>query len=319
MSETARLAALHALDILDGPSEPALDRIAQIVRTEFGARHAGIMMIDRDRGVFAAQDRVAITSLPREETFCNITIQSDDAMIIPDAQLDARIQASPGINKDVRSYAGIPLKTKEGHNIGALCVFDTDVLRFPADKVRKMTELAQLAMDCIELRRLATQDYLTGAMNRRGFMAELDREMRRCTRGRGTLSLAIMDIDHFKRINDGFGHAVGDRVLQEIVALASSHWGQASVVGRLGGEEFGLLLPDQTDASAYSLIEHLRKAIERMDLPGVPDLRVTASFGICEVGPNIEGPADLMAHADTALYRAKASTRNVTVLARHLQ
>lgn len=318
MTEKNRIAALQALDILGAPREPALDRIVHLVRMEFGAQHAGIMMIDRTSAIFAARDNIAQKSIPREEAFCNLAIQTDEPLILPDTAADPRTHDHPQVARGICSYAGIPLKTQSGYNIGSLCVFDTRPLSFPPEKIVKMQELARLAMDCIELRRLAIQDHLTGAMNRRGFMNELDREMRRHDRGEGNLALALMDLDHFKQINDRFGHPAGDQVLRSVVMLAIEDWHQAEAIGRLGGEEFGFLMPGHDETSAFPLIEGLRCAIQAIRLPDMPDLRVSASFGIAEAGPLAARSATLLTRADTALYSAKAGARNRTALARDL-
>lgn len=319
IEEHQRVAALQALDILSAPREPALDRIVHMVRSEFGARHAGIMLIDHSTAVFAARSNISLKSVPRKEAFCNITIQNDAPLIIRDALSDPRIIDQPPAKSGIRSYAGIPLRTRAGYCIGSLCVFDTELLRFPATKIRKMRELALLAMDCIELRRLSVQDHLTGALNRRGFMSELEREMRKQLRKpHRPLTLALMDLDHFKQINDRFGHPAGDQVLQAVAELATELGSPVHLIGRLGGEEFGILMPDHDEDSAFGVIERLRLAIEQFRLPNLPDLRVTASFGLTETDGKAMDISSLMASADSALYHAKAGSRNMTVRARSI-
>jgi diguanylate cyclase (GGDEF)-like protein len=315
LDELNRLAALDALDMIGAPREPALDRIAQIVRNDFDARHAGIMIVDRTTAVFAARANVMLKSLPRDEAFCSITIQKNDPLIIHDTLIDPRVAGHAQVARGIRSYAGVPLRTREGYNIGSLCVFDTDLLSFTPEKIHKMEDMALLAMECIELRRLAIQDHLTGAMNRRGFMTELEREFLRHGQGQGTLALALMDLDHFKQINDRFGHPVGDKVLQSLVKIVTDHCQRSEVIGRLGGEEFGILMPGYGGQAAFEFIEKLRLEIEKLRWAEVPDLRITASFGISQAGPRNRDCAALMTSADTALYRAKASSRNATVMA----
>ncbi|MDO9524881.1 MAG: sensor domain-containing diguanylate cyclase [Gemmobacter sp.] len=317
--EQERLSALHALDIIGAPREPALDRIVRLVRMEFGARHAGITMVDRKTVVFAARDNISNKSMPRGDSFCNIAIQNDEPLVLHDTLLDSRSMSHPQTMAGIRSYAAIPLRTRDGYNVGALCVYDTELLALSQSKIRNMKQLALLVMDCIELRRLAIQDHLTGAMNRRGFMTELDREMYYHDRRNAPLSLALMDLDHFKQINDRYGHLVGDQVLKSVVEVVDGKNEDSQIIGRLGGEEFGILMPGQDGAAAFQRIERLRGMIESIRLPAVPDLRITASFGIAEAGSHAKGTSSLIANADTGLYRAKSERRNMTVLVPRLQ
>ncbi|MDB5658248.1 MAG: diguanylate cyclase domain protein [Cypionkella sp.] len=314
VKERARIAALQALDVLGAPREPALDRIVRMVRLEFGAQHAGIMVIDRDRAAFVARDNVTIKSIPRDEALCNTAIQHSEPLIIHDMLTDPRVHGHPQVARGIRSYAGVPLRTRDGYNIGSLCVFDPETLTISPSSISKMQELALLAMDCIELRRLAIQDHLTGALNRRGFMTELDREIRDLPPG-ASLALAVVDLDHFKQINDRFGHPAGDSVLQTIVALATAKSQRSEVIGRLGGEEFGILMPGHDELSAFTWIEDLRRTIEALRLTSFPNLTVTASFGIAESGLTAQTSSAMLAQADAALYRAKSGARNMTVLA----
>ncbi len=315
IEEQKRLAALHDLEILSGPREPALDQIAKMAQTEFNAQHAGIMMVDSTTADFVARANIKIKSIPRQQAFCNVAIQRSVPLIIPDTRLDPRFSGFPHVSLGVRSYAGIPLRTRSGYNIGSLCVFGSEPMDFAPEKIRKLQDLAKLAMHCIELRQLAIQDHLTGCLNRRGFMMEFERQLPRLDRDMGALSLAVLDIDHFKQVNDQFGHPVGDLVLQAVVALAAEHVSSTDLYGRLGGEEFGILLPGLDGAAAFAVVERLRHAIELMRLPSEPTLRVTASFGIAEASPAVAQSSALMALADAALYSAKVNGRNRTEMA----
>lgn len=314
IDEVKRLAALHELDILVGPREPALDQIVSLAQLELGAEHAGIMMVDAVRATFVARANISLKSVPREEAFCEMAIQSDEPLLIQDMMADPRFQGHPQLARGLRSYAGFPLQTRSGFNIGTLCVYHTEPLDFTAAKIAKLRGLAKLAMYCIELRRLAVQDHLTGCLNRRGFMAELDRHMQRHDLANLDLSLAFVDLDHFKKVNDMFGHPAGDLVLQRVVALAAMAIPDSDLVGRLGGEEFAILMPGVNGLDAVVAMEHLRRAIEQIVLPEYPALRTTASFGIAALGSAKGHAATLMARADAALYIAKADGRNRVVL-----
>lgn len=153
------------------------------------------------------------------------------------------------------------------------------------------------------LRRLALQDSLTGAVNRRGFMDRLAQVQHQ----QALLSLVMIDIDHFKGINDRHGHAAGDGVLREVAARLRRQMRCADLLGRLGGEEFALLLPATDLAGAQAQAELARQALRRepMAIAGT----VTASFGVAQWDGS-ESAADWLHRADLALYEAKRRGRD---------
>ena len=161
------------------------------------------------------------------------------------------------------------------------------------------------------LNRLATIDPLTQLPNRRHFRELLDTACADARASRIPLCLVFVDLDHFKRINDTFGHCTGDDVLCEIARFLREHLGECETAGRLGGEEFALLLPRTPLHVARHRAEGLRRSIAAHRIPAGGDLIiVTASFGIVEWGPRYGTVADLMRDADRQLYRAKALGRN---------
>ena len=162
------------------------------------------------------------------------------------------------------------------------------------------------------LETMALRDPLTGASNRRGMEGELAAYMAASRRNRTPLALLAFDIDHFKRINDEFGHETGDQVLVQLAKIVRANTRGEDRLSRLGGEEFGLLLPVADAGAARAAAEKLRLAVER-------DLRcrgrqVTISLGAAVHRPG-ESAADWMARADAAMYEAKRGGRNRTVLA----
>ena len=164
-----------------------------------------------------------------------------------------------------------------------------------------------------ELQRLATTDELTGLPNRRHFLARLKEESDRATRFRErSLSVAMADADHFKRVNDTYGHAAGDAVLRKIAEIFRSAIRTIDVPGRLGGEEFGIIMPDTHLPAAQLVCERLRQQVESsmVELDSV-EIRVTISLGVAELNEG-EHPERLLARADSALYLAKDSGRNRT-------
>jgi diguanylate cyclase (GGDEF)-like protein len=162
------------------------------------------------------------------------------------------------------------------------------------------------------LLRLATRDSLTGAYNRAMFEEFAHEEVARSRRDRAPMSLMVIDLDHFKSINDTYGHAAGDTILQTVVELIRRTIRAQDVVGRYGGEEFLALLPNATRSEALTIAERLRAAIAGADLQTVaPSLRITASIGIAELAD--DGYELLFQCADDALYKAKLAGRNRVV------
>jgi diguanylate cyclase (GGDEF)-like protein len=153
-------------------------------------------------------------------------------------------------------------------------------------------------------------DGLSGLLNRRGFELHAQDTLRHAARQGMTTSLVIADLDDFKSINDSFGHASGDRVIEAFAALLREAASGNGVVGRIGGEEFAILLPGSHLAAARLFAEGTRSAFGALPIAGLPDdRRCTASFGVAELNPG-ESFSELMSRADHALYGAKKSGRD---------
>jgi len=158
---------------------------------------------------------------------------------------------------------------------------------------------------------LAATDELTGLANRRAFGRHLERMLERANAGGGKLALAIFDVDHFKSVNDSHGHAVGDQVLQRVAARALGVVRGGDVIGRLGGEEFGILMPGASLEDARAAAERLRMAIQSGAREGEEELpRVTVSVGIASARAGDQSASLLSQEADRALYSAKREGRN---------
>jgi diguanylate cyclase (GGDEF)-like protein len=165
------------------------------------------------------------------------------------------------------------------------------------------------------LRRLATQDSLTGATNRRGFMDRLLRAQSEAEAQAEPLSLVMVDLDHFKRINDEHGHGAGDAVLREVAHRMRRQIRRADLLGRLGGEEFAILLPDTDLVGARTQAEHLLTALRSQPFPTAG--RVTASLGVAQWNGR-ETASAWLHRADLALYEAKHLGRDRLVVAEDL-
>jgi len=169
---------------------------------------------------------------------------------------------------------------------------------------------------------LATIDDLTHLYNRRYFFVRFHQELERARRYQRPLSCLILDIDHFKVVNDTYGHLTGDQVLQDIAQILQKQCRQSDLIGRYGGEEMIILLPETDAAGALAIAERIREAIrahETVNGQGQP-IRVTVSIGVANFqGSELAGLNDtdrIIQHADDALLQAKKAGRNRTVLYR---
>jgi len=163
------------------------------------------------------------------------------------------------------------------------------------------------------LEKQAHTDPLTGLANRRHFMEVAEAELARSRRYDTPLSMLMIDIDHFKEVNDAYGHRAGDRVLQQLARTCQEILREVDVAGRVGGEEFAILLPETEVEGAFEVAERLRTAVAAAEVPreeGLP-IRITVSVGVAAIdgSTNLD---TLMSQADDALYDAKHCGRNLT-------
>jgi diguanylate cyclase (GGDEF)-like protein len=159
----------------------------------------------------------------------------------------------------------------------------------------------------------AQTDELTGLKNRRAFFKQAEQTYEHCKSNRAPLSVLMLDIDHFKRINDSYGHQAGDEVLRQIGAVICASIRDVDLCGRLGGEEFAMLLANASISAAQATAERLRQAIARLVCEHVDG--ITASIGVAAMGAADENVHTLLNNADQALFRAKAQGRNRTAMA----
>lgn len=227
------------------------------------------------------------------------------------------------------SIAMIPLWCRD-ELIGSINLASADVNRFtPRHASDFLARLGVIASFCIEnavnrarLRRSGFTDVLTGWHNRRYLQARMKEELARACREDSQLVCMMLDVDHFKRVNDTWGHSAGDSVLRELAQRIDAQVRASDVAARFGGEEFVILLPDTTSADGQHLAERIRTAVAAapFELPEGGAVDVTVSIGIAEFTP-ANGDTDLkslgdalIARADVALYGAKAAGRDRVVV-----
>ncbi len=234
-----------------------------------------------------------------------------------------------------KSIAGIPLADPQGKKFGTLCVAHTEAHEFSARDRRLLDgfarvvsndicvrsaahyaveDLVQLEKDKCDLFELATLDPLTQALNRRSFEKFANREFARFQRESTRLGVLMLDIDHFKSVNDTHGHAVGDLVIAKLVSVITKSLRVEDLVGRLGGEEFAVVLVETDGANAEAVANRIRNEIKQVEFPGsTGPFSITISIGVSEPVPYDQDIACALNRADEALYIAKQTGRDRVV------
>lgn len=199
----------------------------------------------------------------------------------------------------------IPSDTGEIERI-CILVYDMTDQAMSKERVEKLND---------QLKVISRVDGLTGLYNRRYWQERFEREFKLTVRNKKPTSVLILDIDHFKKVNDTHGHQAGDKVIQSLAMLIRKATRETDISGRYGGEEFVVLLPDTTTERATIVAERLRLAVERYIVKHEElELRVTISAGIAEFEHHYERPLSWLEAADQALYKAKESGRNKVIV-----
>jgi diguanylate cyclase (GGDEF)-like protein len=312
--EDARVAALHRYEVLDTQPEEVFDRITRLVKVVLEMPMAVVSLVDRERQWFKSKQGVKAAETPRNISFCTHTIQGTRPLIVNDAHADPRFANSPLVTGDphIRFYVGVPLRSRDGYNVGALCSMDTRARDLSPEQVTVLEDLGRLIVDELELRVQASTDVLTGVMGRRAFTEQGDREVARATRYGSPLSCALIDADYFKSINDAYGHGVGDLALKHLASVCSQELRTSDCIGRIGGEEFAIMLPETEIGTAMEVAERLRKLIAStpLDAGGGRMVKLTASIGVATYSQSTKTFDGLLSNADFAMYDAKNSGRN---------
>ena len=241
-------------------------------------------------------------------------VETEQPVLLSDVRGDERYY---GCDSDVLSELCVPLRVGD-KVIGAINLESRRLAAFNEEDLHLLTILASHLAIIIEnarlfeqVQHLATMDELTGINNRRNLFELGRRELERARRYGHPLSVIMLDIDHFKQVNDTYGHAVGDEVLYVLAQRCQDNIREIDHIGRYGGEEFSIILPETTLDEALTFAERIRAYIQNTLVPTTHgDLSITISLGVAELPSDITNLAALLDLADTALYAAKQAGRN---------
>lgn len=311
--ERERVEELESFDVLDTSSEEAFDSITRLAQSALGTPIVLVSLLDNERQWFKSRQGLDAEETPRDISFCTHAIESDDGLVVEDATKHPMFESNPLVTGDpkIRFYAGAPLKTSNGYRVGTLCAIDRNPRKLSKNEEDILVQLAALVVRELELRKIAAVDGLTGAMSRRSFTNFSNREFSRSNRYGHDLSALMLDLDHFKSINDNYGHPAGDHVLKVVARQCQSHLREHDLFGRMGGEEFSLMLPETGLDEAIHVAERTKAAIEALEILWVGHrIQVTASIGVSCIKETDSEMKAIISRADQALYDAKNAGRN---------
>lgn len=316
--EEGRLGALHRHGVAAMGSFEPLERIVRIAQVTTGTPMVAISIIDRDSERVLAGRGIAPQTFAREGSLSALAIRSRHPLIVGNARSDQRLE---GLDLErgefpIGAYLGVPLETADRYNIGVLAIIDDKPRDFSENDVTIAVNLARLVMSYLAARQPDSFDFITGALTRHRFQAEVEREFERATRYERPAALIFLDIDGFRDVNAALGSETADEVLKSVANHAIESLRATDSFGRIGGEEFGMLLPETLAYEASQCAERLREEIARLRFrhaEGV--ISVTASFGIAPFVPAFTSAIQWFAQADVALYGAKQAGRNCVTFA----
>lgn len=336
--EQQKSEVLQRFNILSKTSVADTNETARMVSLAMNTPMVMVSLNQRYRDWFQAHIGIASDALEVVENFCSLAQLSQSTFIVENVRKEPyfanelAVKKAPGIG----FFAGTPLHNPHGQRFGTLCILDTKQ-KIMSERERSLfasiglvvsndiclrsagryavRDLIDAERDKCDLYNLATTDELSSALNRRSFFYLAERERRRRRRHNTSLSVIMLDIDHFKQVNDIYGHAVGDVVIQMLSETVSNIIRDDDIFGRLGGEEFALVLPDTDKDGAAVLAERIRTAIEVtvFEADG-KQLKITISLGIGEPDVDENSISEALDRADQALYEAKNTGRNKVVI-----
>ncbi len=312
-NEAERLRSLRTLNILDTLPEERFDRLTRLARRLFGVPIALVSLVDANRQWFKSCDGLATKETPRDISFCGHAILSGEILMIPDALLDERFHDNPLVvgEPGVRFHAGCPLIGPNGSRLGTLCLIDREPRRLDDNDLELLRDLADMAEQELAAVQMASCDELTQLSNRRGFVAMAQHTLSLSARLGQHATLHLFDLDDFKRVNDRYGHAEGDRALLAFATLLKQAFRASDVVGRLGGDEFVALEinapPGQGSSAA---VERLRQALAHHNRSSPQGSDLCCSAGQVAYEPTRHRTVDmLLAQADGLMYQNKRRSR----------
>jgi diguanylate cyclase (GGDEF)-like protein len=306
--EKSRLKTLVSLNILDTFHEERFDRLTRMACKLFDVPIAMVTLVDDKRQWFKSCVGLNVSETARDISFCGHAILSDEVLVVSDAEKDVRFADNPLVIGDphIRFYAGCPIKSLNGSRLGTLGIIDGKARTLSKQDLDVLKDLASMVERELAFIELATVDELTGLSNRRGFMTNARYVINLCDRQQISCSLIFIDLNGFKKINDEFGHAEGDRALADFANLIKSSFRNSDILARLGGDEFVVLLTDTSKSLAEIAMNKFKKVIDEYYAAANRGYSISYSYGI--VGSDLNQHMSiekLLDDADSLMYEHK--------------
>ena len=300
--------------------EELLRRVCSVIRQAFRVAHVSLLLRDEGDLVLRAHEGNLTPCMPSGGRFPADREPWSRVLATSGTLIEKNLSEASRLFRESASRMSIPL-ISFGQTLGVLTLHSAERDAFRESELQSLESVADICANSIQnahyverVKQLAYLDGLTGIFNRRFFEMRIGEEIERARRYGNGLAVMIADIDHFKKLNDEFGHLLGDEVLRQVSSLFHQQVRKIDVVCRYGGEEFAILLTQTSAPQAMIVAEKLRRMVEGWQFPGVART-VTVSAGISAFpthGTNRDG---LVRAADTALYAAKQAGRNQVRLA----
>lgn len=332
--EQQKSEVLQRYRILNGAEVHFADQIAQTAALTFNVPIVVASLNERYRTWYRSVYGVAPRDYEALQSFCAHANLSETAFAVSDVREDTHLSRDPAVTgaPHIAFFAGAPLRDPDGKRFGTLCLIDQAPHQLSADRLTLLKSFAGIMSQDICVRsaaRYAVRDLieaehdksdlfdqamtdpLTRTLNRRAFFRMAEREVLRASRHGKPVSALLFDIDHFKQVNDLHGHSVGDEVLVRLVDHVTACMRDEDLLGRLGGEEFGIVLPETSRLQAAVLANRIRDSVSGLSFKGKHGaFGITISAGISAPYFNDIDILPALERADKALYLAKQNGRN---------
>ena len=306
--EETRLNTLKSLDVLDTEPEERFDRLTRMSKRLFGVPIALVSLVDENRQWFKSCVGLDVSETPRDISFCGHAILGSDIFVIPDAAKDERFADNPLVVNEpkIRFYAGCPLRSHNGSKLGTLCIIDREPRNLTEEDLETLRDLASMVERELAAVQLATLDDLTRISNRRGFLSLGQHTLNLSTRQDVPASLAFIDLNNFKPINDDYGHAEGDKALIAFTEQMKSSFRETDLFARLGGDEFVVLFSNSSRESATDAMKRFSDSLEEFNQKANRGYNISFSYGIVEFDPEKHHSIDaLLTEGDSLMYECK--------------
>lgn len=324
---------IQLLGVADHEALEDFDVLTRVAVMVTGMQNAYISFSDEAHMWTASGTNDGCAKHIRADTYCSVALDDEsNELVVSNVHHDPRTRAIAARCPElpITSYVGVQLKTDDGKKVGTFCVTGDIEKELTGEQLILLRGLARQAMNLLSLRaakreltvalasmtKLATTDGLTGMLTRRAFHENVSELRKLVLRQGGEMCLVVLDIDHFKRVNDTYGHAAGDTVLKVVAEAIRTGLRATDRIGRIGGEEFAIAMPFTGLDLGWERVEELRKTISQIAVTlGADALRVTISGGIADLRAKDTTVDGTLRRADEALYRAKSAGRDQIMVA----